>query len=254
MFFWFINARLPSIAPKRGHDSTGVTDRVVNQLLTQLDGVESRQGVFVVAVSSRPDLIDPALLRPGRLDKLVFVGLPDAAERREILQLVSSSMHLAPDVDLEAIAGRAVNFSGADLQALLYNAQLGAVHESLDMDAAALPAASENEAGSNTSVVVVRADQGPLDAAKRAQVEALFASTPSSASRTESRAALAGVGARKMVVKGEHVAKALGELRPSISDADRRKFEGIYGQFQQSQRGADFKAGLDDNGPKQTLM
>ena len=62
---------------RRGHDSTGVTDRVVNQLLTQLDGVEGREGVAVVAASSRPDLLDPALLRPGRLDKSLLCPLPD---------------------------------------------------------------------------------------------------------------------------------------------------------------------------------
>ncbi|KAJ5811258.1 peroxin-1 Pex1-Penicillium chrysogenum [Penicillium robsamsonii] len=63
-----------SIAPKRGHDSTGVTDRVVNQLLTQMDGAEGLSGVYVLAATSRPDLIDPALLRPGRLDKSRFVA------------------------------------------------------------------------------------------------------------------------------------------------------------------------------------
>lgn len=62
---------------RRGHDSTGVTDRVVNQLLTQLDGVEDREGVAVVAASSRPDLLDPALLRPGRLDKCLHCPLPN---------------------------------------------------------------------------------------------------------------------------------------------------------------------------------
>lgn len=65
-----------SLAPRRGHDSTGVTDRVVNQLLTQLDGVEGLDGVYVLAATSRPDLIDPALLRPGRLDKCLYCGIP----------------------------------------------------------------------------------------------------------------------------------------------------------------------------------
>lgn len=66
-----------SLAPKRGHDSTGVTDRVVNQLLTQLDGVEQLDGVYLLAASSRPDLIDQALLRPGRLDSFLYIGYPD---------------------------------------------------------------------------------------------------------------------------------------------------------------------------------
>lgn len=62
---------------RRGHDNSGVTDRVVNQLLTQLDGIEDRKGVAVVAASSRPDLLDPALLRPGRIDKLLYCPLPN---------------------------------------------------------------------------------------------------------------------------------------------------------------------------------
>ena len=66
-----------SMAPRRGHDSTGVTDRVVNQLLTQIDGVEGLQGVYILAATSRPDLIDPALLRPGRVDKSLYCGMPD---------------------------------------------------------------------------------------------------------------------------------------------------------------------------------
>ena len=62
---------------RRGHDNTGVTDRVVNQMLTQLDGVEALQGVYVLAASSRPDLIDPALLHPGRIDSKLFCSMPD---------------------------------------------------------------------------------------------------------------------------------------------------------------------------------
>lgn len=66
-----------ALAPRRGHDSTGVTDRVVNQLLTQLDGVEGLEGVFILAATSRPSLIDPALLRPGRVDKCVYCPMPN---------------------------------------------------------------------------------------------------------------------------------------------------------------------------------
>lgn len=68
----------------RGHDSTGVTDRVVNQMLTQMDGAEGLEGVYVLAATSRPDLIDPALLRPGRLDKALFCGMPTFEERLEV--------------------------------------------------------------------------------------------------------------------------------------------------------------------------
>uniref|UniRef100_A0A672U2W5 Peroxisomal ATPase PEX1 n=1 Tax=Strigops habroptila TaxID=2489341 RepID=A0A672U2W5_STRHB len=113
-----------SVAPRRGHDNTGVTDRVVNQLLTQLDGVEGLQGVYVLAATSRPDLIDPALLRPGRLDKCLYCPPPDQNSRYEILKALSHSLSLANDVDFQDLAAKTEWFTGADLKALLYNAQL----------------------------------------------------------------------------------------------------------------------------------
>lgn len=73
-----------SIAPKRGHDSTGVTDRVVNQMLTEMDGAQGLDGVYVLAATSRPDLIDPALLRPGRLDKSILCDMPSVQDRLEV--------------------------------------------------------------------------------------------------------------------------------------------------------------------------
>ncbi|KAF8428119.1 P-loop containing nucleoside triphosphate hydrolase protein [Tirmania nivea] len=118
-----------SIAPKRGHDSTGVTDRVVNQMLTQMDGAEGLEGVYVLAATSRPDLIDPALLRPGRLDKSLLCDLPDFDDRTDILNALSSKLDLGPDVAISAIASRTEGYSGADLQAVLYNAHLEAIHD-----------------------------------------------------------------------------------------------------------------------------
>ncbi|ESP04898.1 hypothetical protein LOTGIDRAFT_62194, partial [Lottia gigantea] len=117
-----------SMAPRRGHDNTGVTDRVVNQLLTQLDGVEGLDGVYVLAATSRPDLIDGALLRPGRIDKCLHCGLPTEIERKEILEALTYKMHFNRDVDLGEIADKSEHFSGADLKAVLYNAQLEAIH------------------------------------------------------------------------------------------------------------------------------
>ena len=73
----------------RGHDSTGVTDRVVNQMLTQMDGAEGLEGVYVLAATSRPDLIDSALLRPGRLDKALLCNMPTVEERKEVCMLRS---------------------------------------------------------------------------------------------------------------------------------------------------------------------
>src|SRR5882762_7963332 len=101
----------------RGHDSTGVTDRVVNQMLTQMDGAEGLEGVYVLAATSRPDLIDPALLRPGRLDKSLLCDMPDKNDRLDILKAVSTKLHLTPEVDnrLLSVAQGTEGFSGADL-------------------------------------------------------------------------------------------------------------------------------------------
>nr|CAH7747328.1 unnamed protein product [Callosobruchus chinensis] len=113
-----------SLAPRRGHDNTGVTDRVVNQFLTQLDGIESLVGVCVIAATSRPDLLDPALLRPGRLDRQILCPLPNKDDRLEILKILSKNLDLAPDVDFGEIANSTEYFSGADLQSLMYTAQM----------------------------------------------------------------------------------------------------------------------------------
>ena len=128
-----------SIAPKRGHDSTGVTDRVVNQLLTQMDGAEGLSGVYVLAATSRPDLIDPALLRPGRLDKAILCGMPSLEDRQDILHAVSKDLKLHSSIlvkghhhgTLREIAQRTNGYTNADLQAILYNAHLRAIHDVL---------------------------------------------------------------------------------------------------------------------------
>ncbi|XP_020300229.1 peroxisome biogenesis factor 1 isoform X2 [Pseudomyrmex gracilis] len=114
-----------SLAPRRGHDSTGVTDRVVNQLLTQLDGVEDREGVAVVAASSRPDLLDPALLRPGRLDKCLHCPLPNEMEREAIFEVLSRAQNIdTAELNLKELAQLSVGFTGADINAAVTMARL----------------------------------------------------------------------------------------------------------------------------------
>ena len=128
-----------SIAPKRGHDSTGVTDRVVNQMLTQMDGAEGLSGVYVLAATSRPDLIDPALLRPGRLDKSLLCDMPSLEDRVDILEALSRKLIISPHIlngsrtheNLREVAHRTPGYSGADLQAVIYNAHLEAIHDLL---------------------------------------------------------------------------------------------------------------------------
>lgn len=80
---------LDALCPKRSEGDSTATSRVVNQMLTEMDGVEGRKGVFLMAASNRPDIIDPAVLRPGRLDKILYVGLPTAADRADILSALT---------------------------------------------------------------------------------------------------------------------------------------------------------------------
>ncbi|XP_008486931.2 peroxisome biogenesis factor 1-like, partial [Diaphorina citri] len=108
----------------RGNDSTGVKDRVVNQLLTELDGVEGLEGVYVVGATSRPDIIDPALLRPGRLGSSVHCTMPDLKEREDILSVLTQKLKLNSDVNLTKIAQCTEMFTGADLLGLLCSAQM----------------------------------------------------------------------------------------------------------------------------------
>jgi len=118
---------LDSMVPKRSSDGSNSSERVVNQMLTEMDGVQQRAQVFVIAATNRPDIIDPAMLRPGRLDRLLFVPLPSDVGRLEILKTHSSKLPLADDVDLKAIAQGAEGFSGADLAALVREAAMLAI-------------------------------------------------------------------------------------------------------------------------------
>ncbi len=122
-----------ALAPRRGQSfDSGVTDRVVAALLTELDGIEPLRDVVVLGATNRPDLIDPALLRPGRLERLVFVEPPDAAARREILRTAGKSVPLSADVDLDAVAAELDGYSAADCVALLREAALTAMRRSID--------------------------------------------------------------------------------------------------------------------------
>lgn len=150
-----------ALAPRRGQSSdSGVGDRVVAALLTELDGVEPLRDVVVLGATNRPELIDPALLRPGRLERLVFVPPPDSAARLAILRTAGRSVPLAGDVDLPALARTLDGFSAADCAALLREAALAAMRR--DVEAADVTAA--DVAAART---VVRPSLDPL------QVESL---------------------------------------------------------------------------------
>jgi transitional endoplasmic reticulum ATPase len=120
---------LDSIAPARGQSfDSGVTQRVVNQILTSMDGLESLEGVVVIAATNRPDIIDTALLRPGRFDTLIHIPIPDKETRLKILEVHTRDMPLK-EVDLEKIAEEFEGFVGADLEALAREAALIALRE-----------------------------------------------------------------------------------------------------------------------------
>jgi transitional endoplasmic reticulum ATPase len=122
-----------ALAPRRGQSfDSGVTDRVVAALLTELDGIDPLRDVVVLGATNRPDLIDPALLRPGRLERLVFIEPPDTAARREILRTAGKSIPLSADVDLDAVAAELDGFSAADCVALLRESALTAMRRSID--------------------------------------------------------------------------------------------------------------------------
>ncbi|HUP67815.1 MAG TPA: CDC48 family AAA ATPase [Sphingomicrobium sp.] len=126
---------LDSLVPARGGGlgEPQVTERVVNTILAEMDGLEELQNVVVIGATNRPTLIDPALLRPGRFDELIYVGTPDTAGRRRILAIHTRNMPLADDVDLEKIAQRTERFTGADLEDLTRRAGLTALRRGLDI-------------------------------------------------------------------------------------------------------------------------
>lgn len=127
---------IDSIAPARGGRSgdSSASERVVNTVLSELDGLEELQGVVVIAATNRPLLLDPALLRPGRFDELIYVSAPEKAGRLHILRIHAAHMPLADDVDLESLADRTDGYTGADLEDLVRRAGLEALRSDLAAD------------------------------------------------------------------------------------------------------------------------
>ncbi|WP_295855301.1 AAA family ATPase [Tardiphaga sp.] len=122
---------IDALAPIRGEGDGAVSDRVVAQLLTEIDGIEELKAVFLLGATNRPDRIDPALLRPGRFDRLVQVDAPDRATRRTILAIHARRMTLDPAIDLDAVADLAIGFVGADLEAVMQEAGRSALRRLL---------------------------------------------------------------------------------------------------------------------------
>lgn len=263
-----------SVAPKRGHDSTGVTDRVVNQLLTQMDGAEGLSGVYVLAATSRPDLIDPALLRPGRLDKSLICNMPDQEDRKDILLALSKKLKVAEDVGprLQTLAQRTEGYTGADLQAVVYNAHLEAIHDVLD-DALgtdskkkASGGASNDTSGppldfshfrmgdSKATSNSENASEAARQASEKARImQSLLAhrSTQQRIRKMRRETAAATRSGEEMdteqhesktsekepQIRWAHFERALAQTRPSISGEEVRRLGRIYDEFVASRNG-----------------
>ncbi|KAL7629107.1 Peroxisome biosynthesis protein pex1 [Parahypoxylon ruwenzoriense] len=262
-----------SIAPKRGHDSTGVTDRVVNQLLTQMDGAEGLSGVYVLAATSRPDLIDPALLRPGRLDKSLLCGFPNLEDRVDILQALGKKVKLSSEIlsseeGLLELGRRTEGYSGADLQALMSNAQLEAIHDVLNDAELQSSGDKRNAANSRTKLETAartrnfvqfrygietalaeaeeRAKKGYNRSAELAENIAIAAKL-SEIKAARKQVKLAQKGANQaagenrekgregkdteVLIGWKHMMKALEATRASISPQERNRLERIYREF-----------------------
>ncbi|RLI44708.1 AAA family ATPase [Candidatus Bathyarchaeota archaeon] len=122
---------IDSLVPRRGmgYADSGVTERVISQLLTEMDGILALEDIVVIAATNRPDIIDPAILRPGRFDRLIYVPEPDQKARLEIFKLYTKEMPLAKDVDLTRLAEMTKSYSGADIEALCREAALNALRK-----------------------------------------------------------------------------------------------------------------------------
>ena len=127
---------LDSIVPRRGlgYSDSGASERVISQLLTELDGIESLQNVVVIAATNRPDILDPAVLRPGRFDRLIYVPAPDPKALKEIFKIHAHDMPLSKDVDLDQVAHMAAGYSGADVEAVCREAAMNALREDVNSD------------------------------------------------------------------------------------------------------------------------
>jgi len=126
---------LDAIAKARGSslgDAGGAADRVINQMLTEMDGMGAKKNVFIIGATNRPDIIDPAILRPGRLDQLIYIPLPDLGSRIAVLKSNLRNSPLSPDVDIEFIAKKTPGFSGADLTEICQRACKLAIRESIE--------------------------------------------------------------------------------------------------------------------------
>ncbi|CUM46619.1 Cell division control protein 48 [Debaryomyces fabryi] len=204
---------LDSIAKARGGshgDAGGASDRVVNQLLTEMDGMNAKKNVFVIGATNRPDQIDPALLRPGRLDQLIYVPLPDEVARLSILQAQLRNTPLEPGLDLLEIAKITNGFSGADLSYIVQRSAKFAIKDSIEAH--------------------IRLQKSKADSKQGDDVEMTEESKPAGEEEEEEEEDPVPYITRA------HFEEAMKTAKRSVSDAELRRYE-AYSQQMQASRG-----------------
>jgi len=197
--FYFFD-ELDSIARARGSgggDGGGAGDRVINQILTEIDGVGVRKNVFVIGATNRPDILDPAIMRPGRLDQLVYIPLPDRKSRIQIFKATLRKSPLSKEIDLEALARATSGFSGADITEICQRACKFAIRESIYQDI-------ESEKNKRNNLDSMELDSGEKDPVPE--------------------------------ITKAHFLEAMKYARRSVSDGDIRKYE-MFAQKLQTNRG-----------------
>ena len=197
---------LDSIASQRGSsqgDAGGAADRVLNQMLTEMDGMNSKKTVFIIGATNRPDIIDSALMRPGRLDQLIYIPLPDDGSRSSIFKSVLRKSPIAPDVDVDTLVKFTNGFSGADITEICQRACKYAIRESIEKDIEGEQRRAEN--GGDEAMDEDVADEVPF-------------------------------------ITKAHFEEAMKFARRSVSDADIRKYQSFAQTLQQSRGfGSDFR-------------
>jgi transitional endoplasmic reticulum ATPase len=184
---------LDSIAKARGGssgDAGGAGDRVLNQILTEMDGMNTKKNVFIIGATNRPDQIDAALLRPGRLDQLIYIPLPDEKSRLSILKAALRKSPVALDVDLAFLARNTHGFSGADLTEICQRAAKLAIRESIEADIRKARERKEKEEAGEDAQMEEDDDEDPVS-----------------------------------VITREHFEEAMKYARRSVSDGDIRRYE-----------------------------
>jgi transitional endoplasmic reticulum ATPase len=169
---------LDAIAKARGSslgDAGGAADRVINQILTEMDGMGAKKNVFIIGATNRPDIIDPAILRPGRLDQLIYIPLPDLPSRVAVLRAALRNSPVAKDVDLEFLGKKTPGFSGADLTEICQRACKLAIRESIEKNIELINAKKQQqqsmETGEGGKAEEPEVDEDPVPEITRAHFE-----------------------------------------------------------------------------------